>query len=80
MAANMMKNMSGEQLQGMMRMQRDMLKSNPELYEQIKASNPMMAQMTREQVSDRFVVLPNILNAAFMIPFSIVPGARYSDS
>jgi hypothetical protein len=76
MAANMMKNMSGEQLQGMMRMQRDMLKSNPELYEQIKASNPMMAQMTREQVSDRVVGLPDILNPVFPIPFSLVLG-RY---
>lgn len=52
MAAQMMKNMKGEQLQSMMRMQRDMLKSNPALYEQIKQSNPMMANMSREQVSE----------------------------
>ena len=42
--------MSGEQLQGMMKMQRDMLRSNPEMFRQIMESNPAMGNMSPEQV------------------------------
>eukprot|EP00123_Amoebidium_parasiticum_P006681 comp17577_c0_seq1/m.17201 comp17577_c0_seq1/g.17201 ORF comp17577_c0_seq1/g.17201 comp17577_c0_seq1/m.17201 type:complete len:671 (-) comp17577_c0_seq1:237-2249(-) len=48
--ADLMNNMTPEQMSNMIKMQRDMLKANPNLYETMVQGNPAFAGMSREQV------------------------------
>lgn len=56
-ATKIMNNMSPESLSQMMRTQRDMLKANPAMFEQVVAQNPMMRGMSKEQVLKQLDVL-----------------------
>ena len=87
-AEKIMKEMSPESLAQMMRTQRDMLRANPDMFDQIVAQNPMMRGMSREQVLKQLDTLAEMdpkrlstmLNAAQKVSAATEPARKaYSE-
>jgi len=55
-----MKNMDPEQMSKMMKMQRDMLKKNPEMWEKMSQSNPMMKGLSRDQALQQLDMMADL--------------------